>query len=114
MSKTDTEMSTVFKTDISVSQSYQGFQKISVEMSIFSRKTQKKIKEYYEKERENRARPARVHVRVYTKIILHLQHKIARRIERYLDWYDKKVRQVEGSFYERLLSKKNNAKFASK
>ena len=42
------------------------------------------------------------------------REKIAGRIERYLDWYDKKVQQVEDSFHERLLSKKNNAKFASK
>lgn len=66
MSKTDTEMSIVFKTDISVSQSQQGFQKFSVEMSIFSRKTQKKIKEYYEKERE-KTRDLHVKARAYIR-----------------------------------------------
>lgn len=42
------------------------------------------------------------------------REKIADRIERYLDWYDKKVQQVEESFRERLRNKKNNTTFASK
>ncbi len=44
--------------------------------------------------------------------------KIKKRIERYLDWYEQKVRQVEDSFQDRmnkrLQRKKNNANFVSK
>lgn len=44
--------------------------------------------------------------------------KIKNRIERYLDWYEQKVRQVEDSFQDRmnkrLQRKKNNANFVSK
>jgi hypothetical protein len=44
--------------------------------------------------------------------------KIKKRIERYLDWYEQKVRQVEDSFQgrmnKRLQRKKNNANFVSK
>ena len=43
--------------------------------------------------------------------------KIKKRIERYLDWYEQKVRQVEDSFQgrmnKRLQRKKNNANFVS-
>ena len=43
--------------------------------------------------------------------------KIKKRIERYLDWYEQKVRQVEDSFQDRmnkrLQRKKNNANFVS-
>jgi hypothetical protein len=44
--------------------------------------------------------------------------KIKKRIERYLYWYEQKVRQVEDSFQgrmnKRLQRKKNNANFVSK
>ena len=44
--------------------------------------------------------------------------KIKNRIERYLYWYEQKVRQVEDSFQDRmnkrLQRKKNNANFVSK
>ena len=44
--------------------------------------------------------------------------KIKKRIERYLDWYEQKVQQVEDSFQgrmnKRLQRKKNNANFVSK
>lgn len=44
--------------------------------------------------------------------------KIKNRIERYLDWYEQKVRQAEDSFQDRmnkrLQRKKNNANFVSK